>query len=151
MIDFGIRAETFPGWIQPEEYPGWLHYFPAPRGVSLCGGYSAAPSERFYDLEPRTDLIQESDCCRGCLRVMQVRRGSPVSPELYGQDEAQRRWPASSRSSISGKSALAERIAEGIADPISDRERELAQNIRDLYEQRFGSKQTEKTKKTRKR
>jgi len=147
MIYFSQRTETFPGWIQPEKSPGWLHYFPSSRDVSLCGGYNAAPSERFYDLAPREDLIEDSLCCRGCLRVMRGQRGPTVSPELTLSDEQLRRWPASTVGSISGKSALADRISEGLADPISERERELAREIHRIYEQRFGSKSTKRNRK----
>jgi len=139
MIDFRHQAEPFPGWLQPEETPDWLHYFPTAGEVSLCGAYSSARSESFYDLHPRIDLIKDFDCCRGCLGVLQ---GIDPSEMRRSRDESTRMKPLGKR--IPGKSVLAESIAEGFADPISELERQLARRIHETYEQKFGSKTTKK-------
>jgi len=48
---------------------------------------------------------------------------------------------------IREKSVLAERIEAGLADPISDEERELAQGLRDFYERKFGAKSSKRNRK----
>lgn len=131
-----LVPQSLPGWVWPQPVQDWLHYFPEEEGRSLCGAYALPASEALG--WPRLDSIVDWLCCEGCLKLVPAadrpRRGkrAEATAELRESllDGVSERRP--------GKSVLAERIAAGLADPISEEEQRLSQDLLDFYEKKFG-------------